>query len=399
MFSIFTCTVCLGERIAEINPTTIGEADHVCAPCVKQSIVPLFKEALEHEFNYPVVWADSTLQAKDFVDVLGKEFVERYERIETEYSTPQNARVYCKNMILAEDRLERGQKPKGFKRRALGDLAHVKREQEKGHEVIECGAFLCTRGVYEDSAVLQPECWSCRGRACPGCGEALFATSRRPRHICDYEGDLVNDVLKELTRGKDYQLCPNHDKCGGVLALWDGCNFVRCPESSCNAGLCFICGESVPQEAGSDHWIVGKPCPKFGQPGTEEADHDRFHGPDAERNAEEALLDFQRLLWAEAQARLERLEIRVVRLQLERARLESRIRLQEMILNSRGVVDGVTTWRLPECQLEDVRRARLRLAELQGEGDALDQELAAVRAEIPLVMGEVANLARQARGE
>ena len=41
-----------------------------------------------------------------------------------------------------------------------------------------------------------------------------------------------------------------------------GCNFLRC---RCSEGYCFICGEGS-LEDDSNHWSLGKPCPKYNQP-------------------------------------------------------------------------------------------------------------------------------------
>jgi hypothetical protein len=48
----------------------------------------------------------------------------------------------------------------------------------------------------------------------------------------------------------------------------------------CGTNFCFICGAETDHDSG--HWNVGNPCPRYNQPGAENAQHDRVFdiGPD-----------------------------------------------------------------------------------------------------------------------
>lgn len=89
----------------------------------------------------------------------------------------------------------------------------------------------------------------------------------KAEEIAANKDNLSLDSVKDQTRGKDYQVCPN---CSKIVTLRDGCNHIICV---CLTGFCFICGKEVAH--GSDHWAYtqGTPstCPRFGQPGNDRA--------------------------------------------------------------------------------------------------------------------------------
>ena len=233
----FLCGVCLcdieGVR-ASIDDTP------VCMDCIESQIYPLFLKAIEHEFHYPVKWGGTTLHPRHFEDLgLSLDIIKRYERVEKEYLTPLADRVYCKNTILAEYRLPRGEEPEYGERLALWDLAGVEQAKKNKEGTVECGALLCTRRPYTESSLfLNATCWSCRGFACGTCGEPLYPSGpsgRQPipqQHVCTWKAEQPEDIFRaknsELKRGRDYQICPN-EKCGNRVQLKDGCNHLRCP--------------------------------------------------------------------------------------------------------------------------------------------------------------------------
>ena len=273
-YRIFNCCLCYERDITELNPKVIYGST-VCRPCVKDLVIPKFHAAFLHEYDYPVRWTDNlVLNAIDFVTELGMPFVVRFQRLEQEYLAPPGERVYCKNRILAEHRLSRGTTlASNVSSPAFENPEAVNSAQKQGKKVVECGVLLCVgrRPCNNDTLFLNAYCQSCGGCACPTCGEPLYAgdrgASNRPRHICLWQPPKKpEEVLQGLERGKDYQICPRH-KCGEVVQLRDGCNFVRCPRPACNAGMCFVCGEGPMEEFRNGHWDNGRPCPRFGQPG------------------------------------------------------------------------------------------------------------------------------------
>ena len=69
-----------------------------------------------------------------------------------------------------------------------------------------------------------------------------------------------------LERGRDIQFCPGRN-CHLPVVLQDGCNSLVCVK--CMKHFCFVCGAETHHD--SDHWKPGSPCPKWNQPGTENA--------------------------------------------------------------------------------------------------------------------------------
>lgn len=135
----------------------------------------------------------------------------------------------------------------------------------------ECGPFLLPRPTLppgKENFV----CSDCGGQTCRDC-EAPLSASHHLTHKCPGPADPpMEDVdLKDLQRGRDYQLCPNTE-CQLKVELSDGCNYLTCRQTSCTTQLCYICGKEA--EDGSDHWATGKPCPRWNQLGTAEAHWD-----------------------------------------------------------------------------------------------------------------------------
>lgn len=82
------------------------------------------------------------------------------------------------------------------------------------------------------------------------------------RHRC--RSVSITENLKGLTQGKDYQFCP---ECDATSEQKDGCNAVQC--ANCRTQYCYICAAKADHK--SEHWKPGKPCPRFNQPGAENA--------------------------------------------------------------------------------------------------------------------------------
>lgn len=77
--------------------------------------------------------------------------------------------------------------------------------------------------------------------------------------------------MEGMVLGRDYQICPN-SSCSQPVQLAEACNHITCPRASCRTEFCYICGQEV--EDGDDHYTVGKPCPRYNQPGAEQAMYD-----------------------------------------------------------------------------------------------------------------------------
>ena len=133
----FECGVCLEDK-QEISPRLIDE-DPICAECVKEQLVPQFEAALQHEAQYPVKWGSTRLEAGDFKNELGPDFVRRFERLALEYNTPPPLRVYCKQQVYADTKAPKG----GL---VPGQVLALKQKQvedakKQGRAVVECGAM------------------------------------------------------------------------------------------------------------------------------------------------------------------------------------------------------------------------------------------------------------------
>ena len=267
----FTCGVCLEEKY-EDHPQAI-DGDDICAECVKESILPLFEAALNHEHTYPVRWGKTSLRAQDFSQQLGKDFLRRYERREREYQTFSRRRVYCRNLVRPETRPATGSLAPQVQKLALMPR-QIELAKKENKPVVECGVMCTTLpSVFERDALCSGPgvpCWSCKGRACRVCGEAIYPKS--PGHKCAMQSQNVYEFVGELelqglVRGRDFQVCPNN-ACKQVVTLGKGCNHVRCPSSACpisRIGFCMVCGEVATHQSG--HWGPNKPCPLYSQKG------------------------------------------------------------------------------------------------------------------------------------
>ena len=181
------------------------------------------------------------------------------------------------------------------------DKARSEKEVEEaikdGRKLVECGAMVCQWkkmiSCGARSVFLLLHCWACnRAGICTQCGSVQWDQDQFEKHWCQRTPqNNAEEALKGMTRGKDYQICPNPE-CKEVFALKDGCvsyslpllqlkhkltfqqNFVRCKQVSCSWGSSFLCGKG-PLEHNDDHWTLGKPCPRFNQPVARNEMYDR----------------------------------------------------------------------------------------------------------------------------
>lgn len=106
---------------------------------------------------------------------------------------------------------------------------------------------------------------ACGGLTCANCSASILSN----QHEC--KPDDQSDPFEGLQRGRDYQSCPT---CGIKACLISGCNHVVCGGSgACSTNYCFVCGEEAADNSG--HWGIGRPCPRYNQPGADNAVFDR----------------------------------------------------------------------------------------------------------------------------
>ncbi|RMZ01023.1 hypothetical protein D0860_07769 [Hortaea werneckii] len=224
----FECTVCCEDKLVEEK--LIITEDAVCTECFTESIVPQFEAAIKHEFLYPVRWGSVAVSAADFPEYLPDEFLLQWLWKVREYTLPINERVYCTHSTAS------GEECAAFIGEKLGPVCQV---------IAECNL--------------------CGNPACMSCGEGLQDSTTQ--HLCTEEEVAVQDPFTGMQRGKDYQLCP---RCQTPISLAAGCNHLMC---GCGTSFCYICGVDISQTE-MDHFAVGMPCPRYNQPGTDDALYD-----------------------------------------------------------------------------------------------------------------------------
>lgn len=238
MAAKFTCTVCYDDDCTGPQRTIDGSL--ICSDCTLQHIPPLFQRAFDNKGSddYSPRWGVE-LQARDFLDVLGAEFVERYERVIREYNA--DLKIYCSHHMLEATAPARGYvAPAGQKLALTGSALFA---LPAGTPTIVCKAFV---GAKSKTLGKVQTCYRCNGLVCVCCEMAL----EQARHLCQPRAEpTIEEIMGDKVRGRDYQACP---QCGDAIELVDGCNSVTC--KNCRTSLCFFCGKKVFHD--SDHWKV-----------------------------------------------------------------------------------------------------------------------------------------------
>jgi hypothetical protein len=234
----FNCIVCFEDSDGE--PFYI-DGNGLCETCIQNDIIPQFLEALKFEIKFPVVFGHTELFPHEFEDFFDdyETFADSWEKRIREYDTPVKERVYCAG----------------------------------------CDGFVCrrVRDTDEDAPDLA-HCETCNSNVCSKCGN--FG------HLAlECEADVGADVVDEDVEG--CKRCPN-EGCGVLIALRDGCNHVHC--EFCGQDFCWVCLELDPS---SDHWARGSACPRYNQPGANNAHFDNDnHEDDANEEDIEAWTHF-----------------------------------------------------------------------------------------------------------
>jgi hypothetical protein len=223
----FNCVVCFED--SDGQPFYI-DGSGLCETCIQNEIIPQFHEALKFEIKFPVVFGHTELFPRDFEDFFGdyEAFAKSWKKRIREYDTPPKERVYCAG----------------------------------------CDGFVCRRARESDEdAPDLAHCENCDSNVCNKCGNFGHLALE-----CDADLDS-NDTEEDMEGCKR---CPNQH-CGVLIALRDGCNHVHC--EFCGQGFCWVCLEKDPKD---DHWARDSACPRYNQPGANNAHFDNDDEADDE---------------------------------------------------------------------------------------------------------------------
>ncbi|KAK3055664.1 hypothetical protein LTR09_003585 [Extremus antarcticus] len=259
----FDCTTCGESRTG--SQRNIG-VFILCQECVSTLIPETFEKAFacQEPEDYPPKCGDTTLRAEDFLDVLGADFVARYNNVRREYETHSRYKIYCKHLMLKEDgnRHLRGRSATRDEVLALPEYA-IEAAATAPDEMptVQCGAFVEKKS---DNVGEVKICYHCNGSMCICCGRAL-SLWRPTKHDCvpaNAGEPSEEEILKHQIQGVDYQRGPN---CKNVISLGAGCNTVNC--NVCRNDFCYLCGAAAGHD--SDDWI--RTCPRYNPAGAENA--------------------------------------------------------------------------------------------------------------------------------
>ena len=225
--TLFECAICAAGRSEQQGAVrTVGD-DPICSECVPD-VLALFEDALKSEINFPPRWGPEEISFDDFADLFSNDFRLAYLEKIKEYKTPIPKRVYCRHKVSSKDK------------------------SADQPEADFCNSFL---GNSERKSVSQ--CSDCTGWMCMECRDIAYPPTEV--HTCANTGDDGDsDAFDRAEKGKQWQECPN-PACKIKCGLRDACNFMVC---ICGAGFCFKCGQLAHHD--SDHWMEGKPCPRWG---------------------------------------------------------------------------------------------------------------------------------------
>ncbi|KAK4555037.1 hypothetical protein LTR86_007803 [Recurvomyces mirabilis] len=259
----FDCAVCY-DTYSQSQGIEIVSGDAICHDCFTESLLPQFLAALQHEHAYPVKWGAIKLDPARLSRFLPEGLTVKWVFKVREYATPVKERIYCAH-------LRRTMAGSGFGKALSVEEIEMAVDEERPMQ--ECGNFLCARAP-PTGARATVTCASCTGNTCGLCASSFFELPEQ-HHCTDLVDKEVLDAFEGMVKGRDYQLCP---ECSSPVELRDGCNHIFCEAGSCNAAFCFICGMAVKRRE-VEHWKKGMPCPRWNQPGAENAHHDPVPRP------------------------------------------------------------------------------------------------------------------------
>ncbi|USW47916.1 hypothetical protein Slin15195_G012350 [Septoria linicola] len=225
------CDAC-EDFVSDTRP--VGQHKRMfCSECFEDMVIPKLREALLGKSfwdNARLSATEDPLEARDYIDVMGEDFVNAYEKKVIEYRTNASDRVYCPHSVLVSE-----SSAEGGSARAL-DQAELEAITKQGTSATrKCQAYI---GNKQELDVHTP---------CPEC-------------------------------------------CSQPYEHKEACNHFLCSDGTCRTGFCFLCGQAAAHD--SDHWTVGNPtgCTKWGRPGESTARFDAAPAPDEERR-KAAVLD------------------------------------------------------------------------------------------------------------
>ena len=273
----YECGVCSDLVPDEPGRYVVVAESAVCIDCVKGNLGNQFRDALQFEHKWPVMWGEAVvLNIDDFKDHLPNYLVSQYHIKEEEYRTPGPDRIYCSNKLdwchdhtlSLEEHLANGKTREGML--ADGTL-----------EIRECKKFIGSKQTLTDDSGLV-QC-TCGAMIHIDCGEALDTPPSQ--HKCEKAAEA--DPFAGLTRGLHYQSCPN-PQCWHTGGLLDGCNHMVCPR--CNTQYCYLCGQAATNHSG--HWHTAGGCPRFNRPDAGAVyDDELLPGDDDEEDSDDGLAD------------------------------------------------------------------------------------------------------------
>jgi len=128
--------------------------------------------------------------------------------------------------------------------------------------------------------------------------ELVSQVKDKAAEMAAIDKDALLEAVKDLTRGKDYQICPG---CKQTVDLGSGCNHMTC--HFCHTNFCFLCGEEVKRPEATDHWTVSRNiCPRYGPVGSamfdptdDDDEHEQFTPLTHEQRMEVLAIMTQRL--------------------------------------------------------------------------------------------------------
>ena len=247
----FECTLC-GEECFGV-PTRVDRQHQyvVDEECAVESVVPLLLAAQANEFSYSALWGDVVIEHRRFLHLLPDDSAEKYAEKREEYRTPLALRIYCRNELL------------------------------KGTDALkeQCGTFLWEQvsasAQHPDTNIRWIKCRICSARSYNNCGVIVVSRDwwRTVLHRCAPPTNDDASAFDGLIQRIHYQVCPG---CGMKVELAEACDALTCLDHPCRTSFCAICGTRA--EHDSDHWHLGKPCPRWNKPTDANAGFDPVPG-------------------------------------------------------------------------------------------------------------------------
>lgn len=248
----FQCDLCQEECFGVPLIINSKHGYVVDAECAAEAVVPKILEAKASEYSYPPTWGRVVISHRQFLHLLPAGFEGEYRKRRREYHTPLADRIYC--------------------RRA--------RQKDHGGLTEQCGTFLgkrlsspdelCSNGTTAKSC---SDCDDPSFASCMRCGQTVAINSTTEdvtsSHHCQEAAHDDAAAFQGLVQGVHYQICPG---CNMKVELAEACNALICRGYACRTSFCAICGQ--PATYDSDHWQVGKPCPRWNRPSDSDAGYD-----------------------------------------------------------------------------------------------------------------------------